>query len=94
MDHRPSVELLESIHSFPGVFQIKAIGVNENDFVARVLTAVQEEVATPSEIDHTLRETPDGKHVSLTLDVTVQSAEQVRAIWDKVHKVEGLKLLL
>ena len=26
MDHRPSVELLESIHLFPGVYKIKAIG--------------------------------------------------------------------
>ena len=26
MDHRPSVELLESTHFFPGVYKIKAIG--------------------------------------------------------------------
>ena len=32
MDHRPSVELLESIHFFPGVYKIKAIGVTDDDF--------------------------------------------------------------
>ena len=40
MDHRPSVELLESTHLFPGVYQIKAIGSAEDDFAGRVVAAV------------------------------------------------------
>ena len=31
-DHRPSVELLESTHLFPGVYTIKAIGRSEDEF--------------------------------------------------------------
>ena len=31
MDHRPSEELLESSHPFPGTYQIKAIGAAEAD---------------------------------------------------------------
>ena len=40
MDHRPSVDLLESIHFFPGVYKIKAIGLADDDFESRVVEAV------------------------------------------------------
>ena len=40
MDHRPSVELLESTHSFPGEYKIKAIGSADDDFESRVVEAV------------------------------------------------------
>jgi putative lipoic acid-binding regulatory protein len=93
-DHRPSEELLESVHSFPGTYQMKVIGAAGGDFTARVLALVAEELAAASDIDHTLRETPDGRHVAITLDITVQSAEQVRAIYSRIRELEGLKLLL
>jgi putative lipoic acid-binding regulatory protein len=93
MDHRPSIDLLESSHAFPGIYQIKAIGSAEGDFTARVLAAAAEELASPAEIDHSVRATPGGRHVSLTLDITVQNAEQVRAIYARIREVEGLTLL-
>lgn len=93
MDHRPSLELLESTHYFPGVYQMKAIGIAEDDFEARVVKAVVSELASDSELDYTVRSTPGGRHVALTLDITVQSAEQVRGIYASVREVEGLTLL-
>jgi putative lipoic acid-binding regulatory protein len=93
MDHRPSEDLLESNHPFPGTYQIKAIGTSENDFVARVVEAVVSELATPSELDHSVRVTPNGRHVSLTLEMNVQSADQVRAIYARIRDVKGLTLL-
>jgi putative lipoic acid-binding regulatory protein len=94
MDHRPSIDLLESSHTFPGVYPIKAIGQADGDFAERVIAAVAEELASRSEIDHVIRATPGGRHVSLTLNITVQNAEQVRAIYAKIRDVEGLTLLL
>lgn len=94
MDHRPSEELLESIHSFPGTFRIKAIGSSDDDFAGRVVAAVLEEVVGPSEVDYSVRSTKGGRHDAVTLDVTVQTAEQVRAIYDRIKAVEGLTLLL
>jgi uncharacterized protein len=93
MDHRPSQDLLESSHPFPGTYQIKAIGAAEDDFVSRVVEAVVSELATPSELDHSVRVTPGGRHVSLTLEMTVQSAEQVRTIYARLREVKGLTLL-
>jgi len=89
----PSVELLEAVHLFPGNYQIRAIGAASGDFETRVINAVQDEVATPSEVEHSARYTPGGRHVSVTLDITVQSAEQVRSIYARLHEVEGLRLL-
>jgi putative lipoic acid-binding regulatory protein len=93
-DHRPSAELLESSHEFPGVFQFKAIGAAGDDFTRWVVEAVIAELATASDLKYSVRTTPGGRHVSLTLDVTVQSAEQVRAIYGRLHAVEGMILLL
>lgn len=89
----PSIELLESVHPFPGSYQIRAIGSTDDDFPARVVAAVQEELAGPGEVDHSVRFTRGGRHVSVTLDLTVQSADQVRAIYARLHEVSGLRLL-
>lgn len=93
MDHRPSVDLLESIHAFPGVYQIKAIGRAEDAFESRVVEAVYGHVAAQSDLDYSVRITPGGRHVALTLDITVQTAEQVRAIYAEIREIEGLTLL-
>ena len=92
-DPRPPVELLESAHVFPGVYQIKAIGVAANDFERRVVEAVVAELPEPSDLDYSLRATPGGRHVALTLHIRVQSAEQVRAIYGRLHAVEGIAFL-
>ncbi|GAC1303218.1 MAG: hypothetical protein NVSMB14_11830 [Isosphaeraceae bacterium] len=92
-DYRPSVELLESTHSFPCQYQIKAIGRTEADFVSHAVDAVVGELASALELDYTIRSTQGGRHVALTLDITVQNAEQVRSIYAKLHEVKGLTLL-
>jgi uncharacterized protein len=90
----PPLELLQSVHTFPGTYQIRAIGSVENDFIGRVVALVQGELAGPSEVDYAERFTPDGRHVSVTLDITVQSAEQVLLIYQQLQGVEGLRFLL
>lgn len=92
--HVPPVELLESVHSFPGVYQIRAIGLAADAFTDRVVGAASAELAGPSEVDYSERFTPDGRHVSVTLDLTVQSAEQVLAVYRQLQGVAGLRLLL
>ena len=93
MDHRPSIELLESTHPFPGTYQIKAIGSSARDFAGRVVRAAAEELASPQELDYSVRVTPGGRHMAVTLDITVQSAGQVRAIYARIQEVEGLTLV-
>jgi putative lipoic acid-binding regulatory protein len=92
-DHRPSVELLESTHFFPGVYRIKAIGRSDDEFERRVVDAVVAQLAVPSDLDYSVRATPGGRHVALTLDISVQTAEQVRSIYAEIREIEGLTLL-
>lgn len=94
MDHRPSADLLEAHHTFPGIYQIKAIGAADGTFEDRVLDAVVAENVARPDIDYTSRVTPGGRHVALTMHVNVQSAEQVRSIYARIRAVEGLSLLL
>jgi uncharacterized protein len=94
MDHRPALDLLESVHQFPGVYQIKAIGTVAHEFEARVVDVVSSELVSPSELDYSVRTTPGGRHVALTLDITVQTAAQVRRIYARIRELQGLLLLL
>ena len=94
MDHRPTVELLESTHLFPGVYKIKAIGRADDNFESRVIEAVCSHLPARSDLDYSVRSTPGGRHVAVTLDISVQTAEQVRAIYAEIRELDGLTLLL
>jgi uncharacterized protein len=94
MTHGPSVALLESTHDFPGAYLFKVIGRPEHGFVARVVAAVREELAGERDPPFTVRETAGGRHVAVTLEPTVQTPEQVLAVYARLQKMEGLVLLL
>lgn len=94
MDRVPIEELLGANHPFPGPYQIKAIGSSGDDFPGRVVAAALTQLAGPSELEHSIRQTQGGRHVAVTLELTVQSAEQVLAIYAALREVEGLALLL
>jgi len=93
MDHRPSLDLLESTHLFPGTYRIKAIGTVDDDFESRVIEAVVAELTSMSEVDHSVRTTPGGRHVAITMDLTVQTAQQVRDIYARLSELAGLTFL-
>ncbi|ADV63976.1 protein of unknown function DUF493 [Isosphaera pallida ATCC 43644] len=87
-------ELLESQHAFPGSYCIKAIGSAADDFVERVLEAARTELAVPSDLDYSERWTNDRRHVSVTLDLAVQSSDQVLRIYARLREVAGIKLVM
>jgi putative lipoic acid-binding regulatory protein len=89
----PSVELLEAAHRFPGPYMFKVIGRTENGFAARAVAAVREEVAAEVDPPFRLRETPGGRHVAVTLELTMQTAEQVRDVYRRLLKLTGLVVL-
>jgi putative lipoic acid-binding regulatory protein len=94
MDQNVPPDLLEASHVFPGVYRIKAIGSAEDDFEGRVLGAVRLELASPDAVEFTVRQTAGGRHVALTLDVTVRDAEHVRSVYARIREQKGLLFLL
>ncbi len=94
MDHLPAVELLEKMHAFPGKYTFKAIGKNEGDFVERIVEMVRNELEQEFDAPFEYRATPRGRHVSVTIEPWVDSAEQVLAIYRMLNTAEGLVMLM
>lgn len=94
MDPLSKEELLAAHHEFPGPFRIKAIGSTEGNFSERIVEAVAREVGDSGEVKYTVRDTAGGRHQAVTLDLQVQSPEQVLAIFAKLREVTGLTMLL
>ncbi len=93
-DKLPSIRLLEKTHHFPAVYMFKVIGLVENGFAARVVAAVREELADAVDPPFRLRETAGGRHVAVTVEPTVQTAEQVLAIYRRIRCMAGLVMLM
>jgi hypothetical protein len=93
MGELPAIELLQSTHTFPGPYMFKAIGRAENGFVGRVVAAVREELAHDQDPPYTFRQARGGRHVAVTLEPTVQTAQQVLAVYRRIRAVVGLVML-
>ena len=93
MPNLPSVELLESIHTFPGVYVYKVIGADDHTFAARVIAAVRAEVSPEYEPGLQIRRTPAGRHVCVTIEPHVSDAEQVRTIYERLCMLDGLVMI-
>lgn len=94
MNDVPPIELLESTHEFPGPFTFKAVGWSEEGFAARVVSAVRDELDAEADPPHSLRESRGGRHVAVTLEPHVQSAEEVLAVYERLRAVRGLIVLM
>jgi putative lipoic acid-binding regulatory protein len=93
MEELPAIELLESTHTFPGPYMFKVIGRSDRGFVARTVAAVREELADEVDPPYSVRETSSGRHIAVTLQPTVDSAEQVLAVYRRLRLLVGLVFL-
>jgi uncharacterized protein len=93
-DGLPSTELLNSTHEFPGPYVFKAIGSTENQFVARVIAAVRAELDESEEPSFSTRRTPGGRHVCVTIEPEMQSADHVISVYLRLQQIEGLVMLV
>lgn len=94
MEHAKSLELLESTHLFPSRFMIKVIGTTDDDFVGRIVEAVRLELHASINPPYRTRETAGGRHVAITFEPVMKSAEQVLAVYGRIREIKGLVLLL
>jgi len=90
----PSVEILEAHHSFPCQYTFKVIGSADNNFLARVVSAVRDELQMEVDPEYSLRSTKNGKHVAITLEPHCESPQQVLAIYSRLTGMDGLVMLL
>ena len=93
MAHIPSKELIESTHSFPCHYVFKVIGLGATPFEEEVRKAFTAELSLP-QARESKRLSGDGKHVAITLEIPVGSADKVIEIYQKLVKLPHLTLLL
>jgi putative lipoic acid-binding regulatory protein len=94
MSKLPSIELLESTHTFPSDYIFKVIGNADEGFLGRVLAAARESAELSADPEFSVKQTTGGKHISVTLTVHVPSAQRVHTIYEGLAKLEGLILLM
>jgi putative lipoic acid-binding regulatory protein len=88
-----ALALLENTHTFPGPYTFKVIGRAECGFVARTVAAVREELAEAVDPPYRVRSTASGRHVAVTVEPEVQTAQQVLAIYRRLRVLAGLIFL-
>jgi putative lipoic acid-binding regulatory protein len=90
----PAIELLESTHTFPGVYVFKVIGRTEGGFAARVVAATREALEWDEDPPFRVREAAGGRHVAVTLEPHLATADQVLAVYRRLRDTDGLVMCL
>lgn len=86
-----ALEILEKHHDFPGPYMFKAIGYAADGFVEDVHKAAETVLGDIDfETEVRVRPSSGGKYQSVTLDVDVDGAEQVLAVYDALRHVQGV----
>lgn len=86
----PSAELLREMHAFPCAFTFKVIGKTNDGFVARVIAAVRERLALEIDPPYQLKHTAGGRHVSITMEPWVTTAEEVLTVYQALQPITGV----
>jgi putative lipoic acid-binding regulatory protein len=89
----PSLDFLEQAHAFPCPYLFKIIGKTDQGFLARVIAIVREELTFETDPPFRVREAVGGRHMAITLEPMVQSAEQVLAIYRRLGVLDGVVMM-
>ena len=93
MERDAALELLNATHDFPCPFTLKVIGLAADGFEQRVVEVVCESLLVES-VPFTTRETPKKKHIAVTLEPTLASAEQVLDLYEQIQSIDGVVMTM
>lgn len=93
MESLPARELLEAVHEFPCKFVFKAVGPAREEFVTTVVSVVRSTLAHEFDPPFETRQTPSGRHVSVTVAPWVESSEEVLLVYTSIRDIPGLLML-
>lgn len=89
-----SIDLLNNTHEFPQPLMVKVIGKQNTDFVTQVAQLVESHLQLPEPPEVQTRETAGGRHVSVTLEPTFETAEQVLDLYEQLRQLPDVVMLL
>lgn len=88
------IEALEENHRFPGPYTLKVIGTNSEDLRVAVFAIVRDELRLQYEPRHEIKQTPSGRHQSLTLHLTARDAHQIASLYARLQTLEEVTMLM
>ena len=88
----PARELIEANHEFPGSYLIKAFGPATDDFRAEVSAAAA--AAVGARVQQRERISSKGNSMCITLELQAETVDEVLSAYERLHGVQGLKMLL
>lgn len=89
----PDLELLKEMHEFPEMFTFKAIGDHHAEFAADILNHVVAAIGPSRELVHSVRLSAQGNHAAVTVQVLLNTADEVHGVYEELLKVRGLRAL-
>lgn len=89
----PSLELIESQHSFPGPYIFKVIGDNRDEFVADALSLAINALGEDRPFSHSTRPSRAANHIAVTLTVSLNNASEVHLVYENLLKLNGIRAL-
>ncbi|MFM8314091.1 MAG: DUF493 family protein [Deltaproteobacteria bacterium] len=90
----PPIELLESVHKFPGPYIFKIIAHNNEETLNSIVRVIQQTLHLTSSPPFSSRISEGGKHASLTVEVVLPKAQDVHSVYEALLKTQGVILLL
>jgi uncharacterized protein len=88
------LDRLEDVHSFPGTYMFKVIGANSESFVESVKEAAVGVIGAEVELEVSTRESSGGKHLSVTMSLRVEAADEVLEIYAALQELEQARFIL
>ena len=93
-DRETLLKRLNDVHAFPGEYVFKVIGTNSPEFVTRSVQATVNVLGSSANPDVSTRSSSGGKHLSVTLTVDVDQAEDVLDVYALLQEMEGVRFML
>lgn len=93
-DSNHSRELLNSTHQFPCEYLFKVIGQTRDDLETDVLLAIREVIGDDPVCQIVVRQTPGGRHQSISSKPLVPDAEAVLQIYESLRQIDGIVMVL
>ncbi len=85
---------VEELMEFPTRFSFKAIGHHTREFSQDALQAVHEALGDDRRVELRTRLSRRGAYLSATLTTRIDSADELRAVYAALWKVEGVITVL
>ena len=89
-----ALDLLNASHDFPVGVMVKIILHNETAYIDAAVQVIRDQLELSFDPPYRSRETKGGRHVSITLEPTFDSAEQLLDLYAVLAKADGVVMLL